>query len=190
MTKNPPIAPCEMRRWLRYEPETGRMFWRQVTPEMFADGRKRAERTARIWNTKYAGKEALTSTTPSGHLRGRVRGHAVLSHRVAWALHYGEWPTDLIDHINMNPSDNRIENMRIATKRQNGCNRRAAGKSKYLGVAWVSRIASWKAAISVNNKSIYLGLFKDEVEAAKAYDAGAAKHHGEFARLNFPQTAI
>jgi hypothetical protein len=58
-------------------------------------------------------------------------------------------------------------------------------RSKYKGVSWNERQKRWHARIQVNNQSRSLGFFKDEVEAAKVYDAAASKYHGEFAALNF-----
>lgn len=57
----------------------------------------------------------------------------------------------------------------------------------YKGVSWKKDICKWTAKIGVDYKSIYLGCFENEIEAAKAYDEAAMKYHGEFACLNFPQ---
>jgi len=74
------------------------------------------------------------------------------------------------------------------TLTQNVWNRRKFKKpsrSKYKGVDWSTEMKRWRARIRVNGKRIYLGSFKHEIEAAKAYDTAAAKHHGQFAALNF-----
>lgn len=101
-----------------------------------------------------------------------------------------------VDHINGNPLDNRRENLRVASRSQNQHNKGSIvlrkGKptsSIYKGVAWNKRKRGWWVAIAVNRKSIFIGVFKDEIEAAKAYDEAAKKHHGSFARLNFPDDA-
>src|SRR3546814_6128350 len=60
------------------------------------------------FNNKHAGKPALVAPSRAGHLCGHVKGIPLLAHRVAWAIHYGEWPNGQIDHINGDPSDNRI----------------------------------------------------------------------------------
>lgn len=98
-----------------------------------------------------------------------------------------------VDHRNGNTLDNRKVNLRMATTSQNGANSRKSGKrsgrttsSRYKGVCWVSSQKRWRAYITVNKKRHHLGRFTDEKEAAKAYDAVALYHFGEFAMLNFP----
>jgi hypothetical protein len=95
-----------------------------------------------------------------------------------------------VDHINHNGLDNRKANLRPATKSQN-CRNKLLGRkntsSKYRGVHWHSRFGKWQAAIKVNRRPIHLGYFKDEIDAAKAYDTAALKYHGEFAVINFPR---
>ena len=92
------------------------------------------------------------------------------------------------DHINHDGMDNRSTNLRAATQAQNLRNRKKFNKlftSKYKGVCWHKMTRKWHASISFNNKIIYLGIFKNEIDAAKAYDEAAKKYHGEFACLNF-----
>lgn len=94
-----------------------------------------------------------------------------------------------IDHINGNPLDNRRSNLRICTHRQNACNRKKMSQtSQYKGVTWNKRSSKWQAQVMSHQKMFYLGLFTSEFDAAKAYDAAARKHFGEFARLNFPES--
>lgn len=109
-----------------------------------------------------------------------------LSHRMKYYLHHGEIP-EFIDHIDGNPLNNSIENLRSATRSQNNTNKRAAknSSSKYLGVGWHKRDERWHAQICVNNKNKHLGYFTDEKEAAQSYDQAASKYFGEFANLNF-----
>lgn len=91
-----------------------------------------------------------------------------------------------IDHRNGNGLDNRRDNLRRATMSQNIANQfPRGGSSKYKGVCRSKRSGGWLAQICVNRKSIYLGRFGTEEEAARAYDVKAKEVWGEFARLNF-----
>ncbi len=90
------------------------------------------------------------------------------------------------DHRSGYGLDNRRTNLRPATLQQNQFNRRLqGGKSKYKGVVWHKGAKKWQAQIRFNSKEIYLGLFRSEVDAAKAYDKAAKKLFGEFVRTNF-----
>jgi len=96
----------------------------------------------------------------------------------------------LIDHINNNSLDNRRANLRQATRAQNTYNRkktRVKTSSQFIGASFNKRIGKWTAHISYKNKKIWLGSFKTELEAARAYDEAARKYHKDFARLNFPE---
>lgn len=99
----------------------------------------------------------------------------------------------VVDHINHNGLDNRKANLRPATKSQNTINKpykkKKGAHSKYRGVTWQKSINKWQAQIRAKGNPRVIGYFEDEIEAAKAYDAAAKKHHGEFAVLNFPKLA-
>ena len=95
----------------------------------------------------------------------------------------------LVDHINHNGLDNRKPNLRLCTHQQNQRNKRPqrGGSSKYKGVSWCKSRMKFRAMIWNNGKSIYLGSFESEIDAAKAYDKKAKELFGEFAYLNFPE---
>jgi len=99
----------------------------------------------------------------------------------------------IVDHINRNGLDNRKQNLRICSHKQNLWNQEStSGSSKYKGVHLEAdkqrpgRKKRWRAKITYNKNTVRLGRHLTEEEAAKAYDTAALKHHGEFARLNFP----
>jgi hypothetical protein len=107
--------------------------------------------------------------------------------------------SELIDHMNLNGLDNRRENLRLATEGQNrynqAKNRTWGGRppsSQYKGVCRINRPrhshhGKWHCGIKQTGKKINIGIFDDEIEAAKAYDAKALELFGEFAYLNFPE---
>lgn len=97
-------------------------------------------------------------------------------------------PQIKVDHKDGNGLNNQRSNIRPCTQSQNLANKRACGKSKYLGVSPSNRkTLKWYACIKpAGSKTISLGCFKTEEEAARAYDDAAKKHFGEFANLNFP----
>lgn len=93
----------------------------------------------------------------------------------------------LVDHANRDTLDNQRGNLRLCDHRRNAQNSKATlGTSAYKGVSFEKRHNNWRVRISTVNGIVYVGNFQDEVEAAKAYDMAAIKHHGEFAWLNFP----
>jgi hypothetical protein len=92
-----------------------------------------------------------------------------------------------VDHANRDPLDCRRNNMRPATNRENQMNRRKrlGCSSCYKGVFWSSQSSKWAAKIRVEGKSLHLGLYKEEIEAAKSYDRAARKYFKQFAKVNF-----
>ena len=101
-------------------------------------------------------------------------------------------PGLLVDHKNGDTWDNRRANLRLATHAENTQNRRktkSKTSSQFIGVYLEKRSGRWAAKIKHRERCIWLGRFKSETEAAKAYDKAARKYRGEFARLNFLETA-
>ena len=92
-----------------------------------------------------------------------------------------------VDHIDHNGLNNQKYNLRIATHSQNCQNRRPCknSSSKYRGVCWHKKNKKWTAHIKIDKKTIYLGIFESEEDAAMAYDAKAKELHGEWTYLNF-----
>jgi hypothetical protein len=95
-----------------------------------------------------------------------------------------------VDHRNTNSLDNRRANLRLATPSQNCCNSRrdkSHTHSRFRGVSFNKRAGKWYSSIRFTGKRIWLGLFVNEIDAAKAYDNAAREYHKDFARLNFPE---
>ncbi len=98
----------------------------------------------------------------------------------------GKWQ---VDHVNGDSFDNQRSNIRLSTQAQNLMNarKRKGTLSKYKGVTWNRNRETWNAYITVNKEFVHLGVFRNEMKAAKAYDEAAKEHFKEFARLNFPK---
>lgn len=109
----------------------------------------------------------------------RVDGRDYYAHRLAWLYVYGEFPTNHLDHMNRNPSDNRIENLRPATQAENLQNMRKlrSNTSGIIGVCWDKQSQKWRAQIKLNGRKIYLGLYNTIDEAAIARASAKAKLH-------------
>jgi hypothetical protein len=92
-----------------------------------------------------------------------------------------------VDHEDMDGLNNTRDNIRIATVSNNNCNKKKQrnNTSGYKGVWWHKKHQKWYAAIRKDRKAIFLGLYTDAADAARAYDVAALIYHGEFALLNF-----
>jgi hypothetical protein len=158
-----------LRKLIRYNAETGKLYWLERPTSMFHCARL-AKDCADAWNNKLAGKEAFTSITSRGYRQGRIFGQQYIGHRVAWAIYYGEWPDFEIDHINGVRSDNRLENLRAVTPAENRRNIRTPSHntSGVMGVVWNKQYGKWQAQIGVAGKNINLGRYSNFAEAVAA----------------------
>lgn len=148
---------------LRYEPHTGKLFWKIHRP-----GPQRSDREA-------GNRDRL------GYIGITFKYRVYMAHRIVWLLVHGEWPPHMIDHINGDPSDNRISNLRPATYIQNRANAGPAAKS-LTGIKGVRRQKNrFRVTIHLDGKDKNLGSFTDISEAAAAYERAAEQIHGEFA---------
>jgi hypothetical protein len=182
-----PIDVERARALLDYDKETGVFRWKPRTTNMFVGHKFSPERCCNLWNAQWAGNVAGGISKQSGYLIIKLDAqyHA---HAIAWAYVYGDRPDGkFVDHINGDRSDNRICNLRLATKAQNGMNRgkQSNNTSGMKGVSWAKNAGKWSAHIKINRKKIHLGLFNNIEHAAAAYDSAAISLHGEFARTNF-----
>ena len=163
----------KIRAVLDYCPETGKLTWRVRDPSKF-----KYPKMATSWNMRYSGKEAFTSTTPLGYRQGHVFGVPLLAHRLAIAIHTGSFPDLEVDHINGDPSDNRIVNLRSCGKARNQRNRKANknNTSGFSGVNWRESHGKWRAAFRHNGKEKHVGYFIDPSEAYDALVVARAKY--------------
>ena len=148
-------------------------------------------KTCLRWKVKRrrikAGDEAgfLNNT---GYWRVGLLGKQFLCHRIVWELHHGVIPAGcVIDHVDKNPQNNQIGNLRLCTQLENNWNQttnRIGVSSQYKGVHWHSSSGKWRSRIRFEGKSKHLGCYSCEVEAAKAYNVAALQIHGEYASLN------
>ena len=174
MTKSRPLPPFEeVDRLLRYEPETGKIYWK-IQP-----------RTGK----RIKGTEAGYSLKCKYTIYRRVQLNQIeyLVHRIAWLLCYKEDPGEkCIDHINQNGSDNRICNLRVATNAQNQYNtgKKKANTSGYKGVQKIKSRSHYtkpySAKIQIDGKAFHLGTFRTAEEASEAYQRSCKEHRGEF----------
>jgi len=121
------------------------------------------------WKEKKQGRTANLSITPKRYLRIKVLNTVYLAHRLAWLYVYGEFPKIYIDHINRNPSDNRISNLRETTAMQNSQNMTKSNKPLNKVGVHSLRNGGYSSSIKVNSKTKWLGTFKTEEEAHQAY---------------------
>lgn len=114
----------------------------------------------------------------------RLNNKTYLNSRIIFLWHYGYLP-EMVDHINHDCTNDKIENLRAATRSENRKNSKRSknGSSQYLGVCFRYK-DFWTARIMYDNKNRYIGGFKTESEAALAYNREAVKNHKEFANLN------
>jgi hypothetical protein len=121
--------------------------------------------------------------TDQGYRSVKVLSKTYLVHRLAWFYMTSNWPKELIDHKNGNRTDNRFENLREATRQQNGRNgrRHKDNKCGYKGVRWHKAAQKWVAQIGVEGKRLHIGSFDKIEDAVDAYRKSAILHYGEFA---------
>lgn len=131
------------------------------------------------------GTRAKIQQMRQGYRKWHLNGRAWLEHRLVYLYHHG-WLPQYIDHINNNRADNRIENLRPATKQQNQGNAsiNKNNVSGYKGVCWHAQQDLWRAYIAINRKQKHLGVFKCKEDAAMMYNWAALDAFGEYAKLN------
>lgn len=143
------------------------------------------------FDKQFAGKEA-GCTTKHGYKLMSYNGGNILVHVAIWIMLKGDVPENMeIDHINNNPLDNRIENLRLATRNQNCHNTRmrSDNTSGIKGVVWNKDNNNWRARIYINNNKIEIGSFNTIDEARIAINSARKKLHGEYANSGHKEVA-
>jgi hypothetical protein len=146
---------------LHYFPETGELRWR------FGNGRN-----VKPW--QLAG-----SINGHGHRTIKINGKSMQAHRIIWLYVYGHFPSNVVDHKNRNASDNRLNNLRNVSQKDNAQNIALPkhNKSGHIGVSWVKTHNSWTVYVKVDGKNKWLGYYKDLKQAVTARKAGEHKYY-------------
>ena len=159
-------SPEVLRQLLRYEPETGKLFWLPRPRHMFPN-----DNIHRAWNTKYADQETMVDRSGKNYLRGRIEGQTYMAHRVIWAIYYGAWPSMQIDHIDRDRTNNRIANLRDVSCVVNSRNRGMpiTNVSGVVGVRKIPGTGRYRVEIGGGgNKRVCVGNYATVREAAIA----------------------
>ena len=161
-----PLPPLEeLKEFLDYNPDTGIFTW--------IKGRQS------IKVGQVAGK-----ANGNGYLRIRFKGIKYFAHRLAYYMYHGIDPLEkLVDHIDGDKSNNKINNLRLASKSQNAMNRinlASDNTSGVTGVYWYKKFKKWIATIQVNKVYKYLGSFTNKEDAIKVRREAEIKYFGDF----------
>lgn len=132
-------------------------------------------------NCSPAGK-VLGTPNASGHLIIQIDKKQYMAHRLAWFYCFSEWPENIIDHIDGNPANNSLDNLREATKSTNGFNsgKRSNNTSGFKGAFFDKRRNKFYSQINIQRTKKWLGYFNTAEEAHNAYVTAAKILHGEY----------
>lgn len=158
------MSPEELNKYVEYK--DGKFHWK-----------------TRLSNRAKLGEEAGTITT-HGYKCITINRKRYYEHSLVFLYHYGFIPK-MIDHINGNRLDNRIENLRECNVFQNNANKDKTilNTSGYKGVHKQKNSNKWRAQIQIGSTRKHLGYFDNILDAKKAYDNEAILHYKEFARI-------
>lgn len=141
-----------------------------------------SHKTGLLWKMCRKYSKIAGCQKQNGYMAVNILKTTYLSHRVCWFLHYGKFPENEIDHVDRNGFNNKIDNLREATRQQNAVNRTKLSNntSGFKGVFWRKSRATWIAVISFNHKTTYIGSYSSPEEASIAYENKAKELHGQF----------
>lgn len=155
----------QLRQLFDYNTEDGLLVWRV---------RRRGIRTGRpAGNVNKVSKRRVIG----------IDGQLFYHYRLVYVWHHGDPGPYEIDHIDRDQTNDRIENLRLATTSQNGANRGllSNNRSGHKGVSWDNQRQKWFAKIEVNRKQLALGRYDLLEDAIAARKAAETQHFGEFA---------
>jgi hypothetical protein len=163
-----PISIETLKEWIYYEPNTGELKWLKSPHHLIKVG------------------DIAGSYEKRGYKVIQVKKRLIKGHRAAWAITYGYFPIGEIDHIDNNPSNNRIENLREVDRSKNQMNTKTPknNTSGVKGVHYCNPKRKWIANISIDKKKICIGHFASIEEAIKARKQKEKDIHGEYALKN------
>ena len=156
MTSTAVVFDQAIRDYVSYDPETG-LIWFKKTPKGGREG-------------KPAGTIGL-----DGYVQVTLLQRQLKAHRVAWFLHYGEWPSEQIDHINGDRADNRIVNLRVGNSVNQHNRKMPLPPSGVIGASYRKDRGRYQAVIRVNSKVKRLGCFGCPTAASVAYLAAKSE---------------
>ena len=163
------ITQDELKEIFNYDSDTGVFRWKTVNK----------------FSTMKVGDIAGNIDKTTGYCGIKYNSRRYKSHRLAWLYVYRKIPVDkVIDHVDGNPSNNRISNLRLCLQSENMRNRKIGrdNKSGHKGVSWHKSSGKWKVQVSVDSKVVHLGLYITREEASAVYNEFCQQHHGEFYR--------
>jgi hypothetical protein len=168
-------------KYFIYEPETGDLIHR--VRDSINSGNERCRRS---WNSRYAGKVACSVRKRDGYKRAYVYQSSFLVHRIVWEMTNGPIPSGVyVDHIDGNPNNSRIENLRLCNQSQNLANSKLSKSSKtgHKGVFYDPANKKYRAALRVRGVNVLEKRYHTLEEAVAARNEAARAHQGEFFRL-------
>lgn len=159
----------KIKEYFSYDKETGYLHWNKRSLSDF-----QSSHIGNTWNTRYAGKRvggiSQSKKDNTAYFKTTVAVDGELfnlaAHRIVWFLNYGEWPKGIIDHLDGNGLNNRLDNLRDVTSTNNGRNSKliSTNTTGVSGVNWNKRDEKWFATKSVEGKSSYLTCSRDFFE--------------------------
>lgn len=179
MAKKALPCPTLLRQLLRYDPETGKLFWKPRARIWF-----KSDSAWKVWTTRFLEQEAFTSPDGDRYLTGTIFGQKAAAHRVAYAIHHGVWP-QILDHIDGDGRNNRLENIRSVDRLQNARNSKMpnTNTSGIAGVRFCRTHSRWVAQTRLGDSARTTRTFATKAEAISAREealraAGYHDNHG------------